>query len=70
MAKIHIELEQLMADKNISLNELSERVGITNVNLSKLKNNRVSAIRFSTLLKLCEVLDCEPGDIIRYVEED
>ena len=70
MAKIHIELEQLMADKNISLNELSERVGITNVNLSKLKNNRVSAIRFSTLLKLCEVLDCEPGDIIRYVEAD
>ena len=70
MAKIHIELEQLMADKNISLNELSERVGITNVNLSKLKNNRVSAIRFSTLLKLCEVLDCEPGDIIRYVEGD
>ena len=70
MAKIHIELEQLMADKNISLNELSERVGITNVNLSKLKNNRVSAIRFSTLLKLCEVLGCEPGDIIRYVEGD
>lgn len=70
MAKIHIELERLMADKNISLNELSERVGITNVNLSKLKNNRVSAIRFSTLLKLCEVLGCEPGDIIRYVEED
>ncbi|MBR0418515.1 MAG: helix-turn-helix transcriptional regulator [Erysipelotrichaceae bacterium] len=69
MAKIHIELERLMADKNISLNELSERVGITNVNLSKLKNNRVSAIRFSTLLKLCEVLGCEPGDIIRYVEE-
>ena len=70
MTKIHIELERLMADKKISLNELSERVGITNVNLSKLKNNRVSAIRFSTLLKLCEVLDCEPGDIIRYVEGD
>ena len=70
MAKIHIELERLMADKNISLNELSERVGITNVNLSKLKNNRVSAIRFSTLLKLCDVLDCEPGDIIRFVEGD
>ena len=69
MAKIVIDLDRLMSEKNISLNELSEKVGITNVNLSRLKNNKVSAIRFSTLVKLCEVLDCEPGDLIRYEKQ-
>jgi putative transcriptional regulator len=69
MARIVIELDRLMSEKNISLNELSEKVGITNVNLSKLKNNRVSAIRFSTLIKLCEALDCKPGDLIRYEKQ-
>lgn len=47
-----------MADRKISLNELSEKVGVANVNLSKLKNGRVSAIRFSTLEAICDVLDC------------
>lgn len=69
MAKIVIALDRLMSERNISLNELSEKVGITNVNLSRLKNNKVSAIRFSTLEKLCEVLDCEPGDLIRYEKQ-
>ena len=55
-----------MADRKMSLNELSERVGVANVNLSKLKNGRVSAIRFSTLEAICEVLDCQPGDILEY----
>ena len=55
-----------MADRKISLNELSEKVGVANVNLSKLKNGHVSAIRFSTLEALCEALDCQPGDIIEY----
>jgi len=50
----------------MSLNELSEKVGVANVNLSKLKNGRVSAIRFSTLQALCEALHCQPGDIIEY----
>ena len=58
-----------MADRKISLNELSERVGIANVNLSKLKNGRVSAIRFSTLEAICDVLDCQPGDILEYKRE-
>lgn len=53
----------------MSLNELAERVGISNVNLSKLKNNKVTAIRFSTLSAICEVLDCQPGDILEYEKE-
>lgn len=63
---IILRLDRIMADRKISLNELSEKVGIANVNLSKLKNGRVSAIRFSTLEAICEVLDCQPGDILEY----
>ena len=55
-----------MADRKISLNELSEKVGVANVNLSKLKNGHVSAIRFSTLEALCDTLNCQPGDILEY----
>jgi len=51
------------------LNDLSEKVGVANVNLSKLKNGRVSAIRFSTLEAICDVLDCQPGDILEYQRE-
>ena len=58
-----------MADRKISLNELSEREGVANVNLSKLKNGHVSAIRFSTLEAICDVLDCQPGDILEYRRE-
>lgn len=58
-----------MADRKMSLNELSEKVGVANVNLSKLKNGHVSAIRFSTLIALCEALDCQPGDLIEYEKE-
>ncbi len=50
----------------MSLKELSEKVGVANVNLSKLKNGHVSAIRFSTLEAICEALDCQPGDILEY----
>ena len=60
---IILRLDRVMADRKISLNELSEKVGVANVNLSKLKNGHVSAIRFSTLEAICEVLDCQPGDI-------
>lgn len=66
---IVLRLDRMMADRKISLNELAERVGISNVNLSKLKNNRVTAIRFSTLAAICEVLDCQPGDILEYEKE-
>ena len=63
---IILRLDRVMADRKISLNELSEKVGVANVNLSKLKNGHVSAIRFSTLEAICEVLDCQPGDILEY----
>lgn len=55
-----------MADRKMSLNELAKRVGIANVNLSKIKTGKVSAIRFSTLEAICKALDCKPGDILEY----
>ena len=58
-----------MADRKKSLNELSEKVGISNVNLSNLKTGKVKAIRFSTLNVICRVLDCQPGDILEFREE-
>lgn len=63
---IILRLDRVMADRKMSLNDLSEKVGVANVNLSKLKNGRVSAIRFSTLEAICDVLDCQPGDILEY----
>lgn len=62
-------LDRVMADRKISLNELSERVGVSNVNLSKLKTGKVSAIRFSTLNAICRELKCQPADILEYVED-
>ena len=67
---IVLRLDRVMADRKMSLNELSEKVGVANVNLSKLKNGRVRAIRFSTLEAICDVLDCQPGDILEYVREE
>lgn len=58
-----------MADRKISLNELAEKVGIANVNLSKIKTGKVSAIRFSTLNAICDVLDCQPGDILEFQKD-
>lgn len=66
MGRIILRLDRVMADRKISLNELSEKVGVANVNLSKMKNGRISAIRFSTLQALCEALRCQPGDLIEY----
>ena len=66
MGKIILRLDRVMADRKISLNELSARVGVSNVNLSKMKTGKFSAIRFSTLEALCEVLNCQPGDILEY----
>jgi len=67
---IILRLDRVMADRKMSLNELSERVGVANVNLSKLKNGHVSAIRFSTLEAICDVLDCQPGDILEYKRDE
>ncbi len=66
MGKIILRLDRVMADRKMSLNELSERVGVTNVNLSKIKTGKISAIRFSTLEAICEALACQPGDILEY----
>lgn len=70
MGQIVLELDVMMAKRHMSLNQLAEKVGITNVNLSKLKNNKVNAIRFSTLSAICEALECEPGDILKYSDEE
>ncbi len=66
---IVLRLDRMMADRKINLNELAEKVGIANVNLSKIKTGKVSAIRFSTLNAICKVLDCQPGDILEYQED-
>lgn len=67
---IILRLDRVMADRKMSLNELSSRVGVANVNLSKIKTGKVSAIRFSTLEAICDVLDCQPGDILEYKRDD
>lgn len=64
--KIILHLDRLMVERKISLNELAEKVGITNANLSKIKNNHITAMRFSTLAALCQILDCKVGDLIEY----
>ena len=69
MGRIVLRLDRMMVEKKVSLNELAERVGISNVNLSKIKNNRVNAMRFSTLAAICDVLDCQPGEILEYQKD-
>ncbi len=66
---IILRLDRVMADRKMSLNELAAKVGIANVNLSKIKTGKVSAIRFSTLEAICEALNCQPGDILEYQKE-
>lgn len=66
---IIINLDVMMAKRKISLQDLAEKVGITNANLSILKNNKAKAIRFSTLEAICKELDCQPGDILEYTND-
>lgn len=66
MGKIVLRLDRMMVERKMTLNRLAECVGISNVNLSKIKNNKVTAIRFSTLAAICEALECEVGDILEY----
>lgn len=66
---IVVRLDRIMADRKISLNELSEKVGVSNVNLSRLKTGKVKTIRFSMLEAICEVLECQPADILEYVKK-
>ena len=67
---IILRLDRMMADRKISLNELAEKVGIANVNLSNIQTGKVSAIRFSTLNAICDVLDCQPGDILEFKRDE
>lgn len=67
---IVINLDVVMAQRKMSLNELSEKVGITLSNLSILKNGKAKAVRFETLDAICKALDCKPGDIIDYIEKE
>ena len=60
----------MMADRKISLNELAEKVGMTNVNLSNLKTGKMKGIRFETLNSICKALDCQPGDILEYTDDE
>ena len=64
---VRINLDVMLARRRVTLKDLAERVGITPVNLSILKNERARAIRFSTLEALCRELDCQPGDLLGYV---
>ncbi len=66
---ILVNLDVMMAKRKISLGELAERVGLTQANLSILKNNHAKALRFSTLEAICRELDCQPGDLLEYREE-
>ena len=67
---IRINLDVVLAKKKMSVTELSEKVGITMANISTLKNGKAKAIRFTTLDKICEVLECQPGDILEYTKDD
>ena len=67
---IIINIDVMLAKRKMSVTELSERVGVSNVNLSKMKTGKISAIRFSTLEAICEVLHCQPGDILEYAPDE
>ena len=67
---IKLKLDEVMAARGIGLGELAQRVGITNANMSHIKTGQVKAVRFSTLDAICEVLACQPGDILEYVRAD
>jgi putative transcriptional regulator len=67
---IVVNLDVIMAKRKIPAGELSEQIGITSANLSILKNNKAKAVRFSTLEALCKVLDCQPGDILEFRNDD
>ena len=67
---IVVNLDVMLAKRKLKLKELSEKVGVSTVNLSILKQGKVKAIRFSTLNAICLALNCQPGDILEYVEDD
>ncbi len=66
---IIVRLDRMMADRKMSLNELADKVGLSNVNMSNLKTGKMKGIRFETLNSICKVLECQPGDILEYTED-
>lgn len=67
---IIVDIDVMLARRKMPVGVLAERIGITPANLAVLKNGRAKAVRFTTLAALCEVLDCQPGDLLRWVPED
>ncbi len=67
---IIVRLDRMMADRKMSLNELADKVGLTNVNMSNLKTGKMKGIRFETLNSICKVLDCQPGEILEYTPDE
>ena len=65
---IKLRLDRVMVEKGISLQELASKVGITNANMSNIKTGKINAIRFSTLDAICKILECQPGDLLEYIE--
>ena len=65
---IKLRLDRVMLEKGISLQELASKVGITNANMSNIKTGKINAIRFSTLDAICKILECQPGDLLEYIE--
>ncbi len=68
--KIVVNLDVMLAKRKMSVTEFADKCGISLTNISLLKNEKVKAIRFSSLIKICDVLDCQPGDILEFVRED
>ncbi|MFA6862203.1 MAG: helix-turn-helix transcriptional regulator [Bacilli bacterium] len=66
---IIVHLDEMLAKRKMSLGELASKVGITIVNMSLLKTGKVKGVRFNTLSKICEILDCQPGDILEYQKD-
>lgn len=67
---IILRLDRMLAERKISSKEFAERVGISQVNMSRIKTGKVSAVRFSTLDAICRALDCQPGDVLEYMPDD
>ncbi len=67
---IIVRLDRMMADRKMSLNELADKVGLSNVNMSNLKTGKMKGIRFETLNSICKVLECQPGDILEYTDDE
>ncbi len=67
---IRLRLDRVMLEKGFSLQELASKVGITNANMSNIKTGKINAIRFSTLDAICKILECQPGDILEYCDDE